>query len=68
MPFGPLRRLGRHNPVNAYTMGGLVIDAGLTIARSEGEGPMLPGGNLTLASERAHAGRSRACRKVKRTD
>lgn len=21
----------RHNPVNAYTMGGLVIDAGLTI-------------------------------------
>ncbi len=23
----------RHNPVNAYTMGGLVIDAGLTIER-----------------------------------
>jgi hypothetical protein len=21
----------RHNPVNAYTMGGLVIDAGLTL-------------------------------------
>jgi len=21
----------RHNPVNAYTMGGLVVDAGLTI-------------------------------------
>ena len=23
----------RHNPVNAYTMGGLVVDAGLTIAQ-----------------------------------
>lgn len=23
--------LPRHNPVNAYTMGGLVVDAGLTI-------------------------------------
>jgi len=23
----------RHNPVNAYTMGGLVLDAGLTIER-----------------------------------
>ena len=21
----------RHNPVNAYTMGGLVVDAGLTV-------------------------------------
>jgi hypothetical protein len=23
----------RHNPVNAYTMGGIVRDAGLTVAR-----------------------------------
>lgn len=25
----------RHNPVNAYTMGGLVLDAGLTIEQFE---------------------------------
>jgi predicted RNA binding protein YcfA (HicA-like mRNA interferase family) len=26
----------RHNPVNAYTMGGLVVDAGLTIEAFKG--------------------------------
>ena len=26
----------RHNPVNAYTMGGLVVDAGLTIEQFKG--------------------------------